>query len=86
MIKYILFSITSSVLSVPFIRTKLRDHILTAVNKKFEDLKINRNGYLNALRNETSRKSFQNICNNKRQKSKTIIFYCRTPQGEIPKG
>ena len=47
---------------------KLRDHILTAVNKKFEDLKITRNGYLNALRNEASRENFQNICNNiKRQ-------------------
>ena len=40
---------------------KLRDHILTAVNKKFEDLKITRNGYLNALRNETSRENFQNF-------------------------
>ena len=35
---------------------KLRDHILTAVNKKFEDLKITRNGYLNALRNEAKGK------------------------------
>ena len=71
MIKYILFSITSSVFSVPFIRTKLRDHILTAVNKKFEDLKITRNGYINALGNETSRKNFKNICNNiKRQNQK----------------
>ena len=50
---------------------KLRDHILTAVNKKFEDLKITRNGYLNALRNETSKENFQNICNNiKRQNQK----------------
>ena len=32
---------------------KLRDHILTAANKKFEDLKPTRNGYINALRNET---------------------------------
>ena len=47
---------------------KLRDHILTAVNKKFDDLKITRNGYLNALQNETSRENLQNICNNiKRQ-------------------
>ena len=51
--------------------SKLRDHILTSVNKKFEDFKITRNGYLNALRNETSRESFQNICNNiKRQNQK----------------
>ena len=45
--------------------------ILTAVNKKFEDLKITRNGYINALGNETSRKNFKNICNNiKRQNQK----------------
>ena len=43
---------------------KLRDHILTAVNKKLEDLKITRNGYLHALRNETSSENFQSICNN----------------------
>ena len=43
---------------------KLRDHILTAVNKKYEDLKITRNGYLNALQNKTSRENFKNICNN----------------------
>ena len=50
---------------------KLRDHILTAVNKKFEGLKITRNGYINALRNESSRENFQNICNNiKRQNQK----------------
>ena len=50
---------------------KLRDHILTAVNKKSEHLKITRNGYLNALRNERSRENFQNICNNiKRQNLK----------------
>ena len=40
------------------------DHILTAANKKFVDLKLTRNGYLNELRNETSRENFQNICNN----------------------
>ena len=51
--------------------SKLRDHILTSVNKKFEDFKITRNGYLNALWNETSRENFQNICNNiKRQNQK----------------
>ena len=50
---------------------KLRYHILTAVNKKFEYLKLTRNEYINALRNETSRENFQNICNNiKRQNQK----------------
>ena len=47
------------------------DHILTAANKKFVDLKLTRNGYLNALRNETSSENFQNICNKiKRQNQK----------------
>ena len=41
------------------------------ISLKFEDLKIIRNGYLNALRNATSRENFQNICNNiKRQNQK----------------
>ena len=36
-----------------------------------KNLKITRNGYINALWNETSRENFQNICNNiKRQNQK----------------
>ena len=50
---------------------KLPDHTLTAVNIKYEDLKITRNGYFNVLRNETWRDNFENICNNiKRQNQK----------------
>ena len=48
-----------------------RNILHNAVNKKFEDFKITRNGYFNASRNETSRENFQNICNNiKRQNQK----------------